>query len=92
MGTARDIALIFLGLEALVMALLPLLLVSALAYGIYRLRKLVRQYLIVAQGYAQQVHTKVTQVSAAVANPLIQAHAKTALAATIAGKLISRRL
>ena len=74
------------------MALLPLLLVSALAYGIYRLRKLAKEYLIVAQGYAQKVQAWVERVSKSAANPLIQVHTKTHMVTTMIKNLTSRRL
>jgi hypothetical protein len=91
MGTARDIALIFLSLEALVIALIPLALLSALAYGVYRLQKLAKQYLKLGQVYARKAHAYVEQASRAVVNPLIRVHTKAQMATTMAEKLISRR-
>jgi len=90
MGTARDIALIFLSLEALVISLIPLLLLSALAYGVYRLQKLAKQYLKLAQVYAQQAYTYVERASRAVVSPLIRVHTQTQMATTIVKKLVSR--
>lgn len=75
MNVARDIALIFLSLEALVMAVVPLVLFAGLAYGVYRLQGLVREYLVLAQHYAQIAHEKVEEASRAIAAPLIRAHA-----------------
>lgn len=91
MGTARDIALIFLSLEAFVIAIIPLALLSALAYGIYKLRILAKQYLVLAQTYAVKLQTRVAEVSQSVARPFIQAHAKTRMATTIVKNLTSRR-
>jgi len=91
MGTARDIALIFLSLEALVISLIPLLLLSALAYGVYRLQKLVKQYLKLGQVYARKVHDYVERVSRAVVDPLIRVHTKTRMTTTMVEKIVSRR-
>ena len=91
MGTARDIALIFLSLEALVAALIPLVLLSALAYGVYRLQKLAQQYLRLGQVYARKAHDYVEQASRKVVNPLIGVHTKTRMTTTIVEKIVSRR-
>ena len=91
MGTARDIALIFLSLEALVVSLIPLLLLSALAYGVYRLQKIAKQYLKLGQVYAQKAHAYVEQASRKVVDPFIRVHTKTHAATTIVKKLVSRR-
>ena len=92
MGTARDIALIFLSIEALVMALIPLAIVSALAYGIYRLQKAAKVYLQLAQGYAQMAHNTVVDVSHKVAQPVIRVHAAYAAVAAVVTKLLRRDL
>ncbi|MBN2392634.1 MAG: hypothetical protein JXR84_18025 [Anaerolineae bacterium] len=91
MGTARDIALIFLSLEALVIAVIPLALLSALAYGVYRLQKLAKQYLKLGQVYARKAHDSVEQASRKVVDPLISVHTKTQMATTMVEKLFSRR-
>ncbi len=91
MGTARDIALIFLSLEALVMALIPLVLLAGLAYGVYRLRKLAKQYLKLGQVYAQKAHAYVEQASRAVVKPLIRAHTATRMSTTILERIVTRR-
>lgn len=91
MGTARDIALIFLSLEALAIALIPLALLSALAYGVYRLQKLAKQYLKLGQVYAQKAHDYVEQASRKVVNPLIGVHIKTRMTTTMIEKIVSRR-
>lgn len=91
MGTARDIALIFLTLQGFVMALVPLALIGGLAYGVYRLRLLAEEYLKLAHGYVQLAQDYVEKACAAVANPLIQVHAKSRMATTIVTNLVSRR-
>jgi predicted ABC-type exoprotein transport system permease subunit len=91
MGTARDIALIFLSMEALVVALIPLALLSALAYGIYRLQKSAKQYLKLGQVYAQKAHAYVEKASRAVVDPLIRVHTKTQMVTTMVERLFSRR-
>jgi hypothetical protein len=74
MGVARDIALIFLSLEALIGVLIPLLLIGALAYGVYRLRRLVKEYLQIAVGYAQIANDRVNQVAKSITDPFIKIH------------------
>ncbi len=91
MGTARDIALIFLSLEALVIALIPLALISGLAYGVYRLQKLVRQYLKLGQVYAQKAHAQVVKASRAVVDPLIRVHTQARMTTAMVEKIVSRR-
>lgn len=84
MGTARDIALIFLSLEALVIALVPLALIGGLAYGLFYLTKLAREYLHKAQGYVQQGYDVVERTSRQVAAPFIKAHAAWSAASALA--------
>ncbi len=91
MGTARDIALVFLSLEALIIALIPLALLSALAYGIYRLIPLVRKYLRLAFSYAEQVREAVERFSEAVAQPLIWVYSKVRNVRVIIRGLLPRR-
>ncbi len=90
MPTARDIALIFLSLEALVISLVPLAILSALVYGVFRLTQLVRIYLRKAQVLAQEAHDYVTRASEAVAQPLIKVHATGSQARTMVRKLTRR--
>ncbi len=90
MPTARDIALIFLSLEALVVALVPLVILSGLAYGVYRLHRLAKTYLQKAQGYAQQAHDYVERTSQTVARPVIRAHAVGSQATAMVKKLTGR--
>ncbi|MDF1514405.1 MAG: hypothetical protein P1S60_11405 [Anaerolineae bacterium] len=84
MGVARDIALIFLSLEALIAVLIPLLLIGALAYGVYRLRLLVKEYLQLAVGSTQMANDRVNQVAKSITEPFIQIHT---VFAKIAGML-----
>ena len=90
MGTARDIALIFLSLEALVIALVPLAIISGLAYGVYKLAQLAREYLRLAQVYVQKAHDYVERASSAVAEPFIRVHAAARAVTTMAERLIRR--
>lgn len=90
MGTARDIALIFLSLEALVIALVPLAILSGLAYGVYKLAQLARTYLQLAQVYAQKAYDYVEQASTAVAEPFIRVHAAASRVATMVNRLARR--
>jgi hypothetical protein len=90
MGTARDIALIFLSLEALVMALVPMLIIFGLAYGVYRLIGLTRVYLRKAQAYAQLAYDYVERASAAVAAPFIKVNSSVRQVTTIVQRLTRR--
>ena len=74
MPIARDIALFFLSLEALIIVLIPLLLISALAYGVYRLRLLIREYLQIALVYAQQANDAVNEVAKSITDSFIRIH------------------
>ncbi|HQE92015.1 MAG TPA: hypothetical protein PLH19_04915 [Anaerolineae bacterium] len=91
MGTARDIALVFLSLEALVIALIPLALTAGAAYGVSRLQKFAQQYLKLGQVYARKAHAKVEQASRTVVNPLITVHTRMRMATTMVEKIVSRR-
>ncbi|MGC9469671.1 MAG: hypothetical protein ACP5HS_13835 [Anaerolineae bacterium] len=90
MGTARDIALIFLSLQGLVIALVPLALISGLAYGIYRLHKWTRYALRQAQVYVQQAHDAVEKGSRAVAEPFYRTYAAGQAVTTVFGTLTRR--
>ena len=74
MPIARDIALFFLSLEALIIVLIPLLLISALAYGVYRLRLLIREYLQIALVYAQQANDAVNEFAKSITDSFIRIH------------------
>lgn len=78
MGVARDIALVFLSLEALIVVLVPLLLISALAYGVYRLRLLIKEYLQLALVYAQKANDAVNGFAKSVTDRFISIHTGTA--------------
>jgi hypothetical protein len=91
MQTARDIALIFLSMEALVIALIPLALLSALAYGVYRLIPAVRKYLRLALSYAEQLREAVERFSEAVARPLIWLYSTVRKLSVIIRELVPRR-
>ncbi len=91
MLAARDIALIFLSLEALVMALIPLTLLAALAYGVYRLIPLTRLYLRLALDYAEQLREIVERISESVAAPLIWAYSTVRRLRVMIKKLVPRR-
>ena len=90
MGTARDIALIFLSLEALVIVLVPVLLISALAYGVYRLTGLTREYLRIAVSYAQQAYDYVEDLSKKITAPFIKMHTRAHQVTTMAQRLKGR--
>ncbi len=74
MGLARDIALIFLGLEALAIGLVPLVMLAGLAYGVYRLRELTKVGLRKLQAIAEKIASGAEKGSHAVARPFISLH------------------
>ena len=90
MGTARDIALIFLSLEALVIALVPMLIIAGLAYGVFRLTGLARVYLRKAQTYTQLAYDYVEKASVAVAAPFIKANSSVRQVTAIVQRLTRR--
>ena len=90
MPTARDIALVFLSLEALVMALVPLAIVSGLAYGIYRLHRLARVYLRKGQVAMQRVNDTVNRASDRLTRPLIDGYAASSRVTATLKKLTGR--
>lgn len=90
MGTARDIALIFLSLEALIIALVPLIIICGLAYGVFRLTGLVRIYLRKALAYAQLAYDYVERASVAVAAPFIKVHSSVRQVTAITQALLRR--
>ncbi|MBN2006163.1 MAG: hypothetical protein JXA21_22595 [Anaerolineae bacterium] len=91
MGTARDIALILLSLQALIMALVPLAVLSALAYGVFRLCGIARHYLQVAQQYAQKLNSLVERLSRSLVSPMIRAHTTERMVTTVIHNFVSRR-
>jgi hypothetical protein len=74
MPTARDIALIFLSLEALIIAFIPMVLIAGLAYGVFRLHRWTRTSLQLAQGYVQRAYDVVDEWSEKIAMPFIAIH------------------
>ena len=91
MTIARDIALIFLSLEAFIVALFPLALLVALGYGVHRLRPLVKEGLQKALGYAEKARAAVEQVSLKIVEPFIWLYSHYQLVKTIIYQLIPRR-
>lgn len=87
----RDIALIFLCLQALVMALVPLLLVAGLAYGVHRLRPLVRRYLRLAFTYAELGRARVEDVTRRIAEPFIRVHSAVRMTQTVLQRLTVKK-
>ncbi len=90
MNTARDIALVFLALEAVAVAIIPLVFLAAMAYGVYRLRRWVWWQLRQAQQYAQRAHALAERASYAVASPFIRVHATARMVTTILTHLIPK--
>ncbi len=78
LGTARDIALIVLGIQALAVALIGFILLAALAYGLYRLKLWLRDALRQLTAYARLGHRYVEQFSRKLAAPFIAAESKVA--------------
>ena len=91
MPTARDIALIFLSLEALVMALIPLVLIGGLAYGVYRLHRWTQSSLRLAQIFVYKAHDEVERWSEKMAAPLIAMHMLGSRLKAIIERVIVRR-
>ncbi len=91
MPTARDIALIFLAIEAFFVALIPMVVLAGLAYGVYWLRGKVVEYLHLGQLYAQKLHDAVEKYSRSVTTPFIRVHTTTRMATTILNNLVTRR-
>jgi hypothetical protein len=91
METSRDIALIFLSLEALVASLVPLALLALLVYAVHRLRGVVRDGLRVALSYAEKARLTVERASHAIAEPFIMINSKVRMVQAIVQKLFSRR-
>ncbi len=89
MGTARDIALIFLSIEAFIVSLIPLAIFGGLAYGVYRLRGWTKTGLQTAQAYAQTAHEHVEKASRAVVDPLVRVYAMAAMVTTIVNRFFA---
>lgn len=91
MSIARDIALIFLSLEALVILVIPLAFLGGLIYGVHRLRPLVKKGLRTALSYAKKAHAAVEQASLKVAAPFLWLYSNYKFITTIIQQLTSRR-
>jgi hypothetical protein len=89
MGTARDIALIFLSLQAFIVSLIPLAIFGGLAYGVYRLRGWTKTGLQTAQAYAQTAHEHVEKASRTVVEPLVRIYATVEMITTIVNRFFS---
>ncbi len=76
MNTARDIALVFLSLEALVMGIVPLLLLAAAAYGTHRLHRWLGQALRRLTEHIEAIARKVERLSGRIAAPFITARSR----------------
>jgi len=91
MVTPRNIALIFLSLEALAIGLAPLALISALAYGVYRLRQLVRTYWPQALFYVEQGREAVERASQSITRPFIRVYSIFSMVRALFENLVPRR-
>ncbi len=91
MPVPRDIALIFLCLEAFVACIVPLLIVAGLAYGVYWLRGKVELGLQKAFEYAEIARGKAEEFSRMIAEPLIQVHVIAHKVSTVLQNLVPRR-
>ncbi len=90
MGTARDIALIFLSLEALILGLVPLILFAALAYGVHRLRGWTIHALRGLTGRLLALQARVEGVAARIVSPFIAVRSRWHQLATMQGYLIQK--
>ena len=90
MGIARDIALIFLSLEALAMGLVPLILLGGLAYGLYRLKAPLRNGLRKGQEYAAKMAASAEKISHTVTRPFISLYGAWQWLVTVLGLLLGR--
>ena len=95
MGTARDIALVFLSLEALALGLAPLILFAALAYGVHRLRGWISRTLRGLTERLLALQVKVEGVAARLVSPFIALrsrwHQLTAMRSYLTRKLMTSR-
>lgn len=89
MGVARDIALVFLALQALIAALVPLVFIVTLAYGMFRLIPAVRRFLLRAQESAFHVYEVVDDVANKAVSPLIALHASVAWIASVTTRILT---
>ncbi len=89
MGVARDIALVFLAVQALAAALVPLAFIVALAYGMFRLIPAVRRFLLRAQQSVFHVYEVVDDVANKAVSPLIALHASVAWIASMTTRILT---
>ena len=77
MAVIRDLSLILLAVEALVVALMPLALLGGLVYGLWWLRRHenLPSWLHLAQAYLALVRDNVKLAMRAVVKPILQVHA-----------------
>lgn len=87
----RDIALIFLSFQAMVMALVPLVLLGGLAFGVHRFRPLVRRYLRLGFSYAELVRKRVESGTHRAAVPLIRVNSRVRMTQRILGELTAKK-
>ncbi len=83
METARDIALVLLSVEALAIGLLPLLLLAALAYGVFRLRRWMVRFLRGLTRRLQGIRQRVEGITAKIVAPIIAVRSRKRQLATI---------
>lgn len=87
---SRDIALVFLSLQAMVLALVPLALLGGLAYAVHRFRAIVRRYLRLGFSYSELVRKRVESGAHKAALPLMRINGSVCMTRTIAGQLIPK--
>ncbi len=87
LGTASDIALIFLVIQALIGCLVPLAIFGGLAYGVMKLNRKVEETMPTARGYSRRLADGAEQMSQQVTAPLVNLHAKAKRWQTMAARL-----
>ncbi len=80
LGLWRDVALIFLIVQALVLSLVPLLVLWGAAFYLRKLPPYVRRFFSRARALLARVHMGAEQMSATISAPLVAAYALTARA------------
>ncbi|MCL4507419.1 MAG: hypothetical protein M1140_15580 [Chloroflexi bacterium] len=71
MSTGASIALIFLIIETMFVAIVFLALFGAMVFGMHKLRGLLKRYFPKAQQFTRQVYTVTRQISDKVAAPFV---------------------
>lgn len=74
-GLWRDISLVFLIPQAILVSLVPLALVGGAAYGVYRLRPLVKRFFARARAIMATAHMRAEQASATIVAPVTATYA-----------------